>query len=196
MTRTRSRRYTGTKRDTKFLRALVTALTRYILPASQNKATFGRESKNRHNKMSWWSSMVSAISGNGETDDEPQLPPNTCLSPPHPHGHMPTSLTSSNEFRASPTPQEGSSPSDSSASASAGYWSLSSLTNSLAATSSSLTEVYKVRWSPLHNLTLRNIMVPQRDILSFASTLTEEVRSHCDCCSLVQVYETGQVARC
>jgi hypothetical protein len=126
-------------------------MTRYMLPVSQNKAPVGCENLNRHDKMSWWSSMVSAISGDDTVDDEPQLPQNTCLSPPHPHGHMPTALTSPNEFRASPTPIEVSSPPDSSASASAGYWSLSSLTNSLAATSSSLTEVYKVCKGPFHN---------------------------------------------
>ena len=95
-------------------------------------------------KMSWWSSMVSAISGDSLVDDEPQIAQSNPLSPPHPHAHMPTGLTSPNEFRSSSTPTESPIPSDSSASASSGYWSISSLKSTLAATSSSLTEVYKV----------------------------------------------------
>ena len=89
--------------------------------------------------------MVSAISGDSAVDDELVTPPTNPLSPPHPHDHMPTSFTSPNEFRASPPRSPDAFSSDASAPPSAGYWSLDSLKNTLAATSSSLTDVYKVR---------------------------------------------------
>ena len=95
--------------------------------------------------MSWWASMVSAISGDSSVDDELTTPQSNPLSPPHPQGHMPTGFNSPNEFRPSSPPHiPASFTSDSSASASTGFWSMSTLKISLAATSSGLTEVYKV----------------------------------------------------
>jgi hypothetical protein len=102
----------------------------------------------RLNKMSWWSTMLSAISGDGNgdgvEDDKPQSESNP-LSPPHPHAHMPTSISSPNEFRPPSPPAGASLPADSSESAAfGGLWGIGALKNSLAATSASLTEVYQV----------------------------------------------------
>jgi hypothetical protein len=128
--------------------------------------------------------MVSAISGDSTVDDESTTPQSNPLSPPHPQAHMPTSLDSPNEFCPSlppPIPASFTSDSSASASASTGFWSIGTLKSSLAATSSSLTEVYKVCehiLKPFSTHVLADTMILQRDILTFASSLTEEVRAH------------------
>ncbi len=132
--------------------------------------------------MSWWTNMVSAISGDSVTHEpEPGTPPSNPLSPPHPQAHMPTSFTSPNEFGSSSPPIAASAAADPPSSTSNSYWSMSTLTSTLASTSSGLTEMYKVHaflLKPLSFINQRNTFILQRDILTFASSLTEEVRAH------------------
>jgi hypothetical protein len=93
---------------------------------------------------------------------------------------MPTSFTSPNEFGSSSPPIAAYAAADP-PSTSNSYWSMSTLTSTLASTSSGLTEMYKVHaflLKPLSFINQRNTFILQRDILTFASSLTEEVRAH------------------